>query len=194
MAALTVSLKTHAILMCADEKWAVPENMAVKKLNKEWLLMLPTNYSLCKIIAGASFDRSKRYSLKNAAAFEDLLHQRNVKSNLVIEGKDSLFDNEGDDDDENAEDKKEVKKVKRRKIQAAEDAELRIDLPDGRGQVSILKASKIKESLAVEFSESNLSILFGYLHGTDLTSENARSYKASGKYAGVAAKRKDKVV
>jgi hypothetical protein len=88
--AMNVALKKQHYMLLNGEKWAIPDNMIAEKMGKEWLLLFPTNYSLCKLIQGETFDRSKNYNLKNIAAFEALVQQRNVKSNLVAE-EESLF-------------------------------------------------------------------------------------------------------
>ena len=88
--AMNVALKKQHYMLLNGEKWALPDNMIAEKMGKEWLLLCPTNYSLCKLIQGETFDRSKNYNLKNIAAFEALVQQRNVKSNLVAE-EENLF-------------------------------------------------------------------------------------------------------
>ena len=180
--AMNVALKKQHYMLLNDEKWAIPDNMIAEKMGKEWLLMFPTNYSLCKFVQGETFDRRKNYNLKNIPAFEALIQQRNVKSNLVAE-EENLFS-----------DAKDVNKppAKKRKTTPQEDQEITLDLPDAGGTIRCLNAKKISEALAVEMTEANLSQVFSFLHGSDTSSEKPRGYQSTGKYKGVAAKRKNR--
>ena len=82
--------------------------------------------------------------------------------------------------------------AKKRKVVPKEDEEILLILPEDAGSISCLSAKKVSEVLAVEMTEANLSLLFDFFHGSDTTSEKSRQYNASGKYIGVAAKRKTK--
>eukprot|EP00435_Cladocopium_sp_Y103_P054942 s392_g18.t1 len=177
---MSVTLKQQHYIIFQGEKWAIPEALVHEKFGKQWLLMNGTNYSLCKMIQGGNFDKSKNYNLRNIPAFDELIQQRNLKSNLVP--KDDLFD-----DDVPAK-----QASKKRKLVAKDDEEIHLDLPEGNGSISCLTAKKVSEVLAVEMTEANLSLVFDFFHGSDTSSEKSRSYTASGKYIGVAAQRKTK--
>ena len=162
--AMNVALKKQHYMLLNGEKWAIPDNMIAEKMGKEWLLLFPTNYSLCKLIQGETFDRSKNYNLKNIAAFEALVQQRNVKSNLVAE-EENLFADAKDTNKPSA---------KRRKTTPQEDQEITLDLPDAGGTIRCLGAKKTSEALAVELTEANLAHLFSFLHGSDTSPEKSR--------------------
>ena len=174
---MSVQLKRQHFLLYEGSKWAIPEAQVVEKLGKEFLLMVPTCYSLCKMVQGGGLG-NKHYSLKNIAAYEDLLNQRNIKSNLVAQ--DDLFD--GDQKNQS----------KRRKTTPVDDEELSLDLPGGSGSIICLKAKKTSEALHLEMTEPNLGMFFDFFKGMDTTSTNPRSYQSSGKFVGMAAKRKAK--
>lgn len=159
------------------EKWHVPHTMVVEKLGKEWLLMVPSCYALCKLVQGAGFDYTKKNSLRNIKAFDELVQQRNGKSSLTT--NDDLFGGE-------------ARPQPKRKRPAFEDQELSLDLPGGGGTITCLNASRLSDALAIELNETNLHKLFACLYGSDTSSDDARSYQTSGKYKGVAAKRKCK--
>ena len=178
--AMSVTLKKQHFIIFKDEKWVIPEALVYEKLGKQWLLMNATNYSLCKLIQGSKIDNKRNYNLKNIPAFDELIQQRNIKSNLVP--KDDLFD--GGDPAKPA--------TKKRKLVPKEDEEIQLILPEEAGSISCLSAKKVSEVLAVEMAEANLSLIFDFFHGSDTTSEKSRSYSSSGKYVGVAAKRKSK--
>ena len=65
-------------------------------------------------------------------------------------------------------------------------------MPDAGGTIRCLGAKKTSEALAVELTEANLAHLFSFLHGSDTSPEKSRAYQPTGKYKGVAAKRKVK--
>ncbi|CAK9093362.1 Uncharacterized protein (Fragment) [Durusdinium trenchii] len=174
---MPLTLKKLYHITFEGDKWHVPENMVVEKLGKEWLLMVPSNYALCKLVQGGKFDYTKKFSLKNINMFDDLVSQRNAKSSLTT--SDDLFGGDG-------------KPQPKRKRPVFEDQELTLDLPAGGGTITCLNASKITDALAVEMDEANLHNLFACLHGSDTSSNEARSYQTSGKYKGLAAKRKCK--
>ena len=175
-----VLTKQHFIHFQGD-KWAVPESMVLEKGGMEWLVMIPSNYSLCKLIHGDIFDR-KKFSLKNIHAFEDLITQRNVKSKLVAE-EENLFDDQA---------KPAPKRRRTTPTAQQEDEELQLELPNGSGTITCMAARKLSDALVLLMTEANLTAFFAFFHGSDTTSETARAYQVSGKYKGIAAKRKAK--
>lgn len=176
-----VLTKQHVIQFQGD-KWTVPGSMVLEKGGKEWLAVFPSNYSLCKLIHGDTFDRKKKFSLKNVQAFEDLINERNVKSKLVAE-EESLFDDQA---------KPAPKRRRTTPTADQEDEELQLELPGGSGTITCMAAKKLSDALLLHMTEANLNVFFTFFHGSDTTSEKARAYQASGKYKGVAAKRKAK--
>ena len=156
--------------------------MVLEKGGKEWLVMIPSNYSLCKLIHGDIFDRKKKFSLKNIHAFEDLITQRNVKSKLVAE-EENLFDDQA---------KPAPKRRRTTPTAQQEDEELQLELPNGSGTITCMAARKLSDALVLLMTEANLTAFFAFFHGSDTTSETARAYQVSGKYKGIAAKRKAK--
>lgn len=176
-----VLTKQHVIQFKGD-KWIVPGSMVLEKGGKEWLAVVPSNYSLCKLIHGDTFDRKKKFSLKNVQAYEDLVNERNTRSRLHAE-EESLFDDQS------------KPATKRRRTTPTADQEceiLQLELPGGSGTITCLAAKKLTDALLLHMTEANLNVFFTFFHGSDTTSEKARAYQASGKYKGVAAKRKAK--
>lgn len=144
--AMSVTLRKQHYIIFKGDKWVIPEALVYEKLGKQWLLMNATNYSLCKLIQGSNFDSKKNYNLKNIPAFDELIQQRNAKSNLVP--KDDLFDGDGPA----------KPATKKRKLVPKEDEEIQLTLPEGAGSISCLSSKKVSESLAVEMAEANLSL------------------------------------
>jgi hypothetical protein len=75
----------------------------------------------------------RNYNLKNIPAFDELIQQRNVKSNLVP--KDDLFD--GGDPAKPA--------TQKRKLVPKEDEEIQLILPEDAGSISCMSAKKVSE-------------------------------------------------
>lgn len=180
---MAVLVKKHYTFCFQGEKWDVPEALVCEKHGKEWVSLVPSNYSLRKLIMADRFDRSKKLSLKSLTAFEQLLEMRNLKSNLVGGKQDELFDGEVD--------AKPTTK-KRKAALLDQETEIALAIPGSDTEVICLKASKVADSLCVQLGPSNLSILFSYLSKSEMQHVSSRAYSKHGKYVGLAAQRKSK--
>ena len=184
---LPLSIKTSYTLQFehTGQKWSVPDDCIKMIDGKAWLRVSGTKYGFVKLAMGDAMP-GKNPSLASFPPWKNLLQQRNDKSQQAPSTSD-LFGDEAEGG--------QVNKKRKRKPPATQDGDsgcIELDLGGTHGLLIARKASKSNEDLVVQLEAGQVGKLCQYLHESskDVGFEPSRSYKRSGKFEGVAKKRR----
>ena len=180
------TIQTKFVVHYGNKKWEVPKEFVYtweSHDSKQWLQVRASNYGLVNLVSKDSIAKLNQPSLNQSPGLLVLLKLRNEASGLIAP-PDLL-----------AEDDEEAKPTKKRKrITANQEEHLVINLEDAN-TLTVKRAKKVSDDLAVEFNEGNSTTFFDYVVNQGVkvcTKEDKRSYKKSGQFVGKCKKQKAK--
>ena len=178
------TIQTKFVVHYGNKKWEVPKEFVYtweSNESKQWLQVRASNYGLVNLVSKDSIAKLNQPSLNQSLGLLGLLKLRNEASGLIAP-PDLL-----------AEDDEEAKPTKKRKrITANQEEHLVINLEDANA-LTVKRAKKVSDDLAVEFNEGNSTTFFDYVVNQGVkvcTKEDKRSYKKSGQFVGKCQKTK----
>ena len=180
------TIQTKFVVHYGNKKWEAPKEFANRwesHESKQWLQVRASNYGLVNLVSKDSIAKLNQPSLNQSPGLLVLLKLRNEASGLIAP-PDLL-----------AEHDEEAKPTKKRKrITANQEEHLVINLEDANA-LTVKRAKKVSDDLAVEFNEGNSTTFFDYVVNQGVkvcTKEDKRSYKKSGQFVGKCKKQKAK--